>query len=204
LLAPIEPAARVSPVEALIAPLPQPAVEVAGTEPVPDPISEPVAIPEPAELPPLPAPIPLDIIPVLKPRRVLAPAWSREALPRRLAVAIAVAMLCAVTLMPASARLPRPDAATGTIVAASVFASDDASLGEARRLFALLPIAENPGVVVRRGETLWSISARSLGDARRWTELWSANRGRAMAGGERFMNPAVIRPGWRLKLPRST
>jgi nucleoid-associated protein YgaU len=209
LLAPMPQAARLSPVEALIAPLPEPATPAETSASAEDPIS----IPEPAAPPPLPAPSPHEVLEpvlpapvILRPRRVLAPAWSREALPRRLAVAIAVALLCAVTLAPSSSPRPRPVAApAGTIVATSAaFGDDDSSLLEARRLFSLLPAPPSSVLVaVRRGESLWTISARALGDARRWPELWRANRGRAMSGGERFMNPAVIRPGWKLALPGS-
>jgi sigma-70-like protein len=201
LLAPAPQPARVSPVEALIAPLPEPLVTS---------IPEPVSIPQPAAPPPLPMPSPrssvqpaLPPVVVLRPRRTVAPAWSREALPRRLALAIAVALLCAVTLAPATAGPPRPTVSAGTVVAASVFGTEESSLLEARRLFALLPTPPSRATLVHRGDSLWSISARAFGDARRWPEIWRANRGRAMGGGERFMNPAVIRPGWRLELPGS-
>ena len=55
---------------------------------------------------------------------------------------------------------------------------------------------------VQRGDTLWDISGRRLGDARRWPEIWRENRERAEPDGRRFTDPNLIIPGWRLGLPR--
>jgi nucleoid-associated protein YgaU len=55
--------------------------------------------------------------------------------------------------------------------------------------------------VVHRGDSLWAIAERELGDPMRWTQIWSMNRGRMMAHGERFLDADLIRPGWRLRLP---
>jgi nucleoid-associated protein YgaU len=55
---------------------------------------------------------------------------------------------------------------------------------------------------VRAGDTLWSIAARALGDPFRWQEVWRVNAGRRMNDGSRFVDPDLIRPGWRLSLPR--
>jgi len=48
--------------------------------------------------------------------------------------------------------------------------------------------------VVRRGETLWSISRRYLGDGTRYRVIYRANRGK-------IRNPHRICPGQRLRLP---
>jgi len=55
--------------------------------------------------------------------------------------------------------------------------------------------------LVRSGDTLWSIAAGALGDPFRWQEVWRANAGRRMGDGSRFVDPDLIRPGWRLALP---
>jgi nucleoid-associated protein YgaU len=55
--------------------------------------------------------------------------------------------------------------------------------------------------VVRPGDTLWSIAARALGDPFRWQALWRLNAARRMNDGARFVDPDLIRPGWRLTLP---
>lgn len=54
---------------------------------------------------------------------------------------------------------------------------------------------------VKTGDTLWSIAGAELGDAGRWREVWRSNSGRLMADGTRFLDPDLIRPGWRLRLP---
>jgi|GEM_PF-2565433 len=52
-----------------------------------------------------------------------------------------------------------------------------------------------------RGDHLWGIAERFLGDGFRWTELWEANRDREMGAGWRFTNPNLIYPGWEIVLP---
>jgi len=54
---------------------------------------------------------------------------------------------------------------------------------------------------VARGDHLWGIAARFLGDGFRWDEIWAANRDRDMGGGWRFTDPQLIYPGWVLELP---
>jgi nucleoid-associated protein YgaU len=61
----------------------------------------------------------------------------------------------------------------------------------------VLPI----GYSVREGDTLWSIAGTVLGDASRWPELWRSNGGRMMSDGARFLDPDLIVPGWRLRVP---
>ncbi|MEX2154432.1 MAG: BTAD domain-containing putative transcriptional regulator [Gemmatimonadaceae bacterium] len=54
---------------------------------------------------------------------------------------------------------------------------------------------------VTRGDHLWGIAERFLGDGFRWDEIWQANRDRDMGGGWRFTDPRLIYPGWVLVLP---
>ncbi|MGE3855846.1 MAG: LysM peptidoglycan-binding domain-containing protein, partial [Dehalococcoidia bacterium] len=54
---------------------------------------------------------------------------------------------------------------------------------------------------VVRGDHLWGIAERFLGDGFRWDEIWQANRDRDMGGGWRFTDPQLIHPGWVLVLP---
>ncbi len=54
---------------------------------------------------------------------------------------------------------------------------------------------------VRRGDCLWTIAERHLGDGDRYTEIAQLNRGRVMTDGARFTQPDVIRPGWVLRMP---
>ncbi|MEN3541251.1 BTAD domain-containing putative transcriptional regulator [Microbispora sp. ZYX-F-249] len=54
---------------------------------------------------------------------------------------------------------------------------------------------------VRRGDCLWTIAERHLGDGDRYTEIAALNTGRVMTDGARFTQPDVIRPGWMLRMP---
>ena len=54
---------------------------------------------------------------------------------------------------------------------------------------------------VAPGDSLWDIARRCYGDGSRFVELFEANRERVMAGGERFTDPRLIRPGWVLAVP---
>lgn len=56
--------------------------------------------------------------------------------------------------------------------------------------------------VVRRGDALSRIAKTELGDAKRWPEIYTLNRGARFPGvGGTFTDPDVIYPGWRLRLP---
>jgi hypothetical protein len=54
---------------------------------------------------------------------------------------------------------------------------------------------------VEPGDTLWTIAERLLGSGSEWPILAARNLGRAMPGGQRFLDPALIYPGWVLELP---
>ena len=50
-------------------------------------------------------------------------------------------------------------------------------------------------------EFLYEIAQRFLGNGNLETEIFALNKGRVEADGQRFTNPAVIDPGWLLRLP---
>lgn len=54
------------------------------------------------------------------------------------------------------------------------------------------PASEGLNVRVRRGDTLWDLSSKYLGDGRRWTEIQAANNG---------VQPKSLLPGMVLKIP---
>lgn len=54
---------------------------------------------------------------------------------------------------------------------------------------------------VRRGDHLWGIAERLLGDGFRWVEIWELNRDHDMGAGRRFTDPNLIYPGWLIDLP---
>lgn len=55
--------------------------------------------------------------------------------------------------------------------------------------------------VVQRGDTLWGIAQRELGDPLRWSEIYQLNEGRLQPGGLSLTDPHWIDPGWTLLLP---
>jgi DNA-binding SARP family transcriptional activator len=55
--------------------------------------------------------------------------------------------------------------------------------------------------VVRRGDTLWGIAERHLGDPLRWSEIYELNEGRPQPDGRALTDPHWIDPGWTLVMP---
>ena len=63
------------------------------------------------------------------------------------------------------------------------------------------PPADADTYVVQRGDTLWGIAERELGDPLRWSEIYQLNEGRPQPGGVTLTDPHWIDPGWTLVLP---
>jgi DNA-binding SARP family transcriptional activator len=55
--------------------------------------------------------------------------------------------------------------------------------------------------VVQRGDTLWGIADRQLGDPLDWSEIYQLNEGRPQPDGRALTDPHWIYPGWILVLP---
>ncbi|MBE0611103.1 MAG: LysM peptidoglycan-binding domain-containing protein [Dehalococcoidia bacterium] len=55
---------------------------------------------------------------------------------------------------------------------------------------------------VTRGDHLWGIAERVLGDGFRWVEIWKLNQQRTMTDGRTFVDPNLIYAGWQLELPQ--
>ncbi len=58
--------------------------------------------------------------------------------------------------------------------------------------------------VVQRGDTLWGIAERELGDPLDWSQIYQLNEGRLQPGGVALTDPHWIDPGWTLLLPPPT
>ena len=65
-----------------------------------------------------------------------------------------------------------------------------------------IPVADQMRTyVVGRGDTLWGIAERELGDPLDWSEIYVLNEGRPQPGGASLTDPHWIDPGWSLLLP---
>ena len=56
-------------------------------------------------------------------------------------------------------------------------------------------------VTVERGDHLWGLAARHLGDGERWREIYERNAGHEQSDGSALARPDVIQPGWVLEIP---
>ncbi len=120
----------------------------------------------------------------------------------------------------AAASLRRPDAALvvddaaltaatrpappGTAPPATAAAATTASPTPGPAPTAPAPAAGPVTYVVQRGDTLWGIAQRELGDPLRWSEIYRLNEGRPQPGGVTLSDPHWIDPDWTLLLPAGT
>ncbi|MFC5381829.1 LysM peptidoglycan-binding domain-containing protein [Aquipuribacter nitratireducens] len=56
-------------------------------------------------------------------------------------------------------------------------------------------------VTVQRGDSLWSLAERHLGDGHRWRDLAEANLGTPQPGGGSLGADGALQPGWRILVP---
>ncbi|CAL8978637.1 hypothetical protein CELL_02919 [Cellulomonas sp. T2.31MG-18] len=66
---------------------------------------------------------------------------------------------------------------------------------------ATAPPAALPSITVHRGDTLWDLAERHLGDPLRYTEIRELNTGRTQPDGAQLRDADFIKPGWTLLLP---
>src|SRR5207302_7953764 len=69
------------------------------------------------------------------------------------------------------------------------------------RLPAACELPEHVAYVVAPGDTLSRIAQREYGAAGAWGAIWQENRGSVMSDGRTSSDPALILPGWTLRLP---
>lgn len=141
-------------------------------------------------------------------------------LPGTGAMQLAAARLVSSALLIVSALGPRPALASVTSASASTWSPAVSAMADGQLVSDPLgsPLVLNPDqerlatadeaapavplYEVQRGDTLWDLAERTLGDGYRWTEIRDLNVGRPQPDGE-TLTPAseLIRRGWRLALP---
>jgi DNA-binding SARP family transcriptional activator len=118
----------------------------------------------------------------------------RHAVDSALAVAVVVQVVAHAPVASAAPLPPDPPAA-----APLVTESTAANLVETP---APTPMPAHAEYTVVKGDTLWDISGRSLGDPTRWPEIYELNQGQAsMPDGRTLTNPNLIWPNLELELP---
>ncbi|MBV9662022.1 MAG: LysM peptidoglycan-binding domain-containing protein [Acidimicrobiales bacterium] len=91
-----------------------------------------------------------------------------------------------------------------TLTAATTTTPTVDSNNEAEAPTAPAPMSAPAIYTVQRGDTLWGIAQKQLGDPLRWSEIYQLNVGRPQPGGVTLDDPHWIDPGWTLLLPAAT
>ena len=141
----------------------------------------------------------------------------QQAFASQLVAAVAALSVLAPAAATAAAAGPPPPAApvtsstssTSTVVAADAWAGASARLAAGER--SADSAADSPvesaveaawrEVVVVRGDTLWELAERELGDPWRWPELFAASTRIVQPDGRRMADPDLILPGWTVRVP---
>ena len=84
---------------------------------------------------------------------------------------------------------------------AATFVADAAGPPPAATRAAPSPAKTAVTWTVSRHDSLWRVAERTLGDGRRYTEIYDLNRGRTQPDGDTLSDPSIIRQGWILDLP---
>jgi nucleoid-associated protein YgaU len=145
-------------------------------------------------------------------RRVSAPHIPLLGGTQRLAatlVTTAGLLLATTTPLTSTASAREPVAAMAPLEYVTVVQPDASSPTPETPPRTASPAAKNhapgapPGqtITVQRGDTLWDLAERHLGDGHRYTEILDLNLGRAQADGRALDDAHWIYPGWQLRLP---
>lgn len=116
----------------------------------------------------------------------------------RIGLRIALGVLALSSFFGVGASVAGVSVAGGSAAAAKV-AQASASV-TLRRPAATAPTRTST-VTVARGDTLPTLASTRYGDPWAWSAIASANLGRLMNDGTRFIDPRAIAPGWTLFLP---
>lgn len=102
---------------------------------------------------------------------------------------------------PALASPPTPAAAPVVPQAPAEAERPPTALAPESAVDAVVTPTTRPIVRVERGDTLWSLAERHLGNGARYVEIRDLNAGRLQADGRTFEDADWILPGWTLELP---
>jgi DNA-binding SARP family transcriptional activator len=133
-------------------------------------------------------------------------AGPAQPLAAHLVAAIALALL----VLPRPAEPARPGLAATLPAAAVVFSASSTGSPAAPGALSVGAPASDPvpggstvtqPYLVQRGDTLWGIATRELGDPYRWPEIFELNRDHPQPDGRALTDPNRIWPGWTLLIP---
>ncbi|MFY1650341.1 LysM peptidoglycan-binding domain-containing protein [Solwaraspora sp. WMMB762] len=116
----------------------------------------------------------------------------RHGLVRRAGRIVAVAVCATAVSVPTGWADARP---AGAGPAPDVSSTQDAATTGNVRYYV---VGQQPG---GERDFLFAIAARTLGDGRRYPEIFDLNVGRTQPDGGRLTDPTVLEPGWVLRLP---
>ena len=140
-----------------------------------------------------------EVIAVMRGRPVRLPGFA-SALQPVAAQLIAATLLAIASLTIRPAATPAPGLRAAMAVA-TVSGEPHQAAAPPHRGSHVSAVSGGVDYVVRRGDTLWSIAQRKLGDALRWPRIFDLNRGRMQPDRRALLNPHWIYPGWVLDLP---
>ncbi|MDA8440180.1 MAG: LysM peptidoglycan-binding domain-containing protein [Propionibacterium sp.] len=110
----------------------------------------------------------------------------------------------AAVLVDTAPQRPIRSAQSAVAMTASDATTMEASASIAPSMTALSPAApvdRHPVITVARGDTLWSLAERHLGNGARYTEIRDLNLGQPQPDGRTLTETHWIYPGWQLRLP---
>lgn len=139
-------------------------------------------------------------IAVVRGRPVLLPGFV-SALQPVAAQLIAATLLAVAAISARPSTAPTPGLRAAMAVATATSEARPITVASAPPVSTSVSTSGVDDYVVRRGDTLWGIAQRKLGDAFRWPSIFDLNRGRPQPDRRALLDPHWIYPGWVFDLP---
>lgn len=141
-----------------------------------------------------------EVIAVMRGRPVRLPGFASPLQPMA-AQLIATTLLAIAALSIRPTATPAPGLRAAMAVATVSGEPHPAAVASTPRPPMSEAVSSDDNYVVQRGDTLWNIAQRKLGDALRWPQIFDLNRGRMQPDRRPLSNPHWIYPGWVFDLP---